>query len=696
MNSTLLDPLGALSKANKAKESPGLTDRQSVSPVTNKTAFADVDLILGRTTLGERSGASENGSPEIVEDKSRPRWDSSSAEGASSASTSKLALNRQKLEPDLSTRVGRLVATNFRVRILLKKGETPESDVWLLRTGYLDFPWGCVKEIQQEQSPKGVRIALSTKDRRHLTIDVLEKDISVAVLLGNELIYLTHQFAWPLSRHQIFAFAYAEKRWNAGGMEGLDGWQLYDPLREYGRMDLDCDKHAKGAPWYISTINKDYKLCDSYPSWIVVPKRFPHEELCAVAEFRKKNRLPVLSWCGPHLNHAGLFRSSQTTEGVMGQRCSADERLMQFIAKGTGQKEQMLILDLRPRKAAIAQKVVGGGIEDSNSYRLKFAGIENIHHVRTAYSAMGQAVQNALSPDVVGTWFQDVAASKWYDLLGVILQAVKTVVEEMQQCRSVLVHCSDGWDRTAQTTALVMLVIDPFYRTFTGIFTLIQKEFCSFGHRFRTRLANGEKATSEYSPVFFQWLDAVYQIVVQNPDSFEFTPALLPLIARESISNKYGTFLSDSEKEICDYMLPHTMSVWTELLRPEVCEEYRNDAYIPSNVPLTIEINQVKYKMWDDFWFERTPLHKDKVTATAKSAVMARDESSLKASSRTSSPVVAREPILQDESLVAARVDPKTEEKTDRVAEVVTDAKKERKQSPAPAWDFDGGHDPFA
>lgn len=27
-----------------------------------------------------------------------------------------------------------------------------------------------------------------------------------------------------------------------------------------------------------------------------------------------------------------------------------------------------------------------------------------------------------------------------------------------------LVHCSDGWDRTAQITSLAMLLLDPFYR----------------------------------------------------------------------------------------------------------------------------------------------------------------------------------------------------------------------------------------
>ena len=34
--------------------------------------------------------------------------------------------------------------------------------------------------------------------------------------------------------------------------------------------------------------------------------------------------------------------------------------------------------------------------------------------------------------------------------------------------RSVVVHCSDGWDRTSQTCSLAKMMIDPHYRTLHG------------------------------------------------------------------------------------------------------------------------------------------------------------------------------------------------------------------------------------
>ena len=40
------------------------------------------------------------------------------------------------------------------------------------------------------------------------------------------------------------------------------------------------------------------------------------------------------------------------------------------------------------------------------------------------------------------------------------------VVEVLQDCQQpILVHCSDGWDRTSHVVALAQLMLDPYYRT---------------------------------------------------------------------------------------------------------------------------------------------------------------------------------------------------------------------------------------
>lgn len=58
--------------------------------------------------------------------------------------------------------------------------------------------------------------------------------------------------------------------------------------------------------------------------------------------------------------------------------------------------------------------------------------------------------------------------------------------------------------------ACVQLILDPYYRTLEGFEVLVEKEWCSFGHMFGLR-AHSDSPT-ESSPVFLQWLDAVWQV----------------------------------------------------------------------------------------------------------------------------------------------------------------------------------------
>merc|ERR1719436_961169 len=184
--------------------------------------------------------------------------------------------------------------------------------------------------------------------------------------------------------------------------------------------------------------------------------------------------------------------------------------------------------------------------------------------------------------------------------MGSTLNIVKEILFHKS---SVMVHCSDGWDRTAQATSLAMLCLDSHYRTQEGLLLLIQKEWCSFGHRFRTRLANGEQPTDEYSPVFIQWLECVFQLVTQFPDAFEFTPAVLLRLANEVMSNRYGTFLCDNERERAEKVMTFTMSLWSMLLRPEEVASWRNPSYKPDRGPIIPNVCQALYERWNSYWW---------------------------------------------------------------------------------------------
>lgn len=116
---------------------------------------------------------------------------------------------------------------------------------------------------------------------------------------------------------------------------------------------------------------------------------------------------------------------------------------------------------------------------------------------------------------------------------------------------SVVVHCSDGWDRTAQLTALAMLLLDPYYRTMKGFEVLIEKEWLSFGHKFQQRIGHGDNhhSDADRSPVFLQFLDCVWQVSKQFPHALEFNEHFLITVLDHLYSCRFGTFLCNTERE---------------------------------------------------------------------------------------------------------------------------------------------------
>jgi Myotubularin-like phosphatase domain len=89
-------------------------------------------------------------------------------------------------------------------------------------------------------------------------------------------------------------------------------------------------------------------------------------------------------------------------------------------------------------------------------------------------------------------------SSEWIRLLSILLSGGLKVAQTLASGVSVLVHCSDGWDRTAQLTSLGQLLLDPYARTLEGFASLIEKEWLSFGHRFARRTGTGGSSTAKH------------------------------------------------------------------------------------------------------------------------------------------------------------------------------------------------------
>ena len=501
----------------------------------------------------------------------------------------------------------------------------------------------------------------------------------------------------------------------------------YDARREYARMGIgEKAADGPGAAWRLSYINHDYGYSSTYPHVLCVPRAVSDNLLKYGGAFRSRARIPCLAYL--HSNGGSITRSSQPLVGMQNRRNPQDERLVSAIfashapplppssetpdsqspttlqsepaalQKGVaglpsshsdtaldapppkkvyGSTRRTLIVDARPKINVIANRATGGGIEDAAHYggagggvavEKVFLNIANIHVMR---ASLDKVVDSFAHGDylAVRPSAEALRRSGWLGHIAGLLDGAETVGRAVGLGGGhVLVHCSDGWDRTAQVAALAQVMLDPHYRTLAGFIALVHKEFVSFGHKFRDRhgIEGGERrfevenervaparsregnasdpggglnalgvkafsgakiwfeknrsslfrqpdavsepagearassrpssppltttssspasatkedkpppaSEKEVSPIFHQFLDAVYQLTHQFPTAFEFNERFLKRLFFHSYACQYGEFLFNTERERARTKLP---SVWGHFLSRR--HEFTNAAY---------------------------------------------------------------------------------------------------------------------
>lgn len=305
--------------------------------------------------------------------------------------------------------------------------------------------------------------------------------------------------------------------------------------------------------------------------------------------------------------------------GLKGARSAQDERLIECIFSSHqspedaynpaaptpapqpsphvyGSTSTNLIIDARPTTNAMANVAMGAGTENMEHYKFgkkAYLGIDNIHVMRKSLNTIIEALTEAETSGSIDRGL--LRRSNWLRHISTILDGSLMIIRNIHLNAShVLIHCSDGWDRTAQLAALAQVCLDPYFRTIDGFRVLVEKDWVSFGHKFLDRSGHlssekhftvvepeddsdeeggggpgggaGKAAQAffasvqkqftsnnshqkEISPVFHQFLDCVRQVQRQFPDRFEYNEQFLIELHYHLYSCQFGTFLFNSEKE---------------------------------------------------------------------------------------------------------------------------------------------------
>ncbi|VDP30638.1 unnamed protein product [Schistosoma margrebowiei] len=256
---------------------------------------------------------------------------------------------------------------------------------------------------------------------------------------------------------------------------------------------------------------------------------------------------------------AVLLRCAQPCVGLMCSRNEYDEKFLRTVLACCPKKpvsdpnkdtHRLMIVDARSRSSAQFNRIRGGGFEYPEYYdqaEVVFMDLPNLHTVRSNFESLTN-----LFAGKCPNWFSSLEKSSWLNNIGQLLKTATEIAIALEEnSRPVMVHCTDGWDRTPQISSLAQLLADPFYRTIQGFNILVEREWLQFGHKFSDRSGHASPSLNinEQSPIFLQWLDCVHQIRNQFPHCFEFNESFLLKLGLHICSNLFGTFLCNSEKE---------------------------------------------------------------------------------------------------------------------------------------------------
>ena len=126
-------------------------------------------------------------------------------------------------------------------------------------------------------------------------------------------------------------------------------------------------------------------------------------------------------------------------------------------------KDKLYIVDARAEIAAMGNRAMGKGTENIQHYEHseKLCAVKRIHTMRQSLNLLVGVCEPTSIASGCENWWTQVEQTGWLRHVALVLIGAKDIAYIVEQGMSVVIHCSDGWDRIAQLAALSELPIRP-------------------------------------------------------------------------------------------------------------------------------------------------------------------------------------------------------------------------------------------
>ena len=488
--------------------------------------------------------------------------------------------------------VGTTYITNYRI-IFAKRPTSHGID------RIFEIPLGGILSIEildkkQQKNTMTYEIKLISKNNRRLEFSFTSlSDYQQA----KQILTL---FRIPQPLNQLFAFQlglYSEQE--------IFAESLTQPDAEFLRLGIEIPNR-----WKFVQI----PLAKKYPRNILVPTSLENsgqELITRVSKSYTNGSIPTIIYSNICTNGC-ILRSGSTIANLLTFSSSINLRMtVTHSSPSLDQKKSISEQYVKERilfLKTLTEILPGGSFETiscqiidqlkPNQVRLKHSFQESKELLKTLYSSI---LDDHDSPTT------KLSIHQWLSSISQLLSSSSYLAMKVYKGSAVLVE--DDHEVSFILISLAMIMLDPYYRTILGFQVLIEHVWIRFNFPFLSAsgfgcisIDNTEIIEPFQISSFIQFIDCVWQLYAQYQSCFQYNEYFLLEVLDGTCSGRYGTFLSDNEKDAV-FNLQVTVSLWTEIQKNKTI--YLNPIYNMENdkSPLIPDSNIKSVTFWTGYYF---------------------------------------------------------------------------------------------